>query len=83
MPELRVYADTSVFGGTCDEEFDGPSLRFFARVRTGRCVLLVSRITLAELEGAPDAVKECLRDLPKDRIEDVPPSSEAEELSAA
>lgn len=33
---IRVYADTSVYGGVFDEEFSVPSRRFFDRVRQGR-----------------------------------------------
>ncbi len=29
MHQIRVYADTSVFGGTQDEEFKENSLNFF------------------------------------------------------
>jgi hypothetical protein len=32
---IRVYVDTSVFGGTQDEEFFVESSRFFDRVRLG------------------------------------------------
>ncbi|MDP6546201.1 MAG: hypothetical protein QGH60_19655 [Phycisphaerae bacterium] len=33
MHKVRVYVDTSVIGGTQDEEFAGPSKRFFDQVR--------------------------------------------------
>lgn len=49
MAEFRVYVDTSVFGGTGDEEFKGPSKRFFDRFRRGDSILLISRQTLADL----------------------------------
>ena len=32
---LRVYADTSVFGGCFDDEFRTESVRFFEEVRSG------------------------------------------------
>jgi hypothetical protein len=59
-PPIRVYADTSVYGGVADEEFSVPSARFFARVRDGRFRLAVSGVVLAELEAAPRAVHEVL-----------------------
>ena len=32
MPPIRVYADTSVFGGVFDEEFQVASRTFFEQV---------------------------------------------------
>ena len=42
MRRTRVYVDTSVFGGVCDEEFAQPSRRFFERVSRGEFVVVVS-----------------------------------------
>jgi hypothetical protein len=44
MRALRVYADTSVFGGYFDAEFAAESERFFDLVRVGRVKLLVSEV---------------------------------------
>ncbi len=55
---LRVYADTSVFGGCFDKEFDEESLIFFEQVALGKFVLLVSDLTLRELEHAPREVRQ-------------------------
>jgi len=54
---LRVYADTSVFGGCFDDEFKTESVRFFEEVRQGRFVVVVSNVTLDELELAPHPVR--------------------------
>jgi len=35
MKAIRVYADTSVFGGIYDEEFKEPSRTFFEQVKSG------------------------------------------------
>ena len=40
-PPLRVYADTSVFGGVFDEEFEDASRAFFDQIRAR-----VAKITL-------------------------------------
>ena len=40
MKPLRVYADTSVFGGCFDAEFAAESERFFDLVRAGRVKIL-------------------------------------------
>jgi hypothetical protein len=47
MRRIRVYVDTSVFGGALDGEFRGPSERFFERVGLGEFVVLVSRRSYA------------------------------------
>ena len=45
MHRIRVYVDTSVFGGTQDEEYRTPSLRFFQAVARGDYLVLVSELT--------------------------------------
>jgi len=55
-PDIRTYADTSVFGGVFDEEFRLPSRRFFQQVKTGNFALVTSVIVQNELEEAPDNV---------------------------
>ena len=54
---LRVYVDTSVFGGVHDDEFRAPSERFFAAVRSGAFVVLVSEVLILEISNAPAAVQ--------------------------
>jgi predicted nucleic acid-binding protein len=55
---MRVYADTSVFGGVFDSEFATPSNRFFAEVDKGLFSLVTSAIVAAEIEPAPQDVRE-------------------------
>ena len=55
--QLRVYADTSVFGGVLDPEFSAPSKKFFDEVAAGRSVLVISPVVEEELEQAPDTIK--------------------------
>lgn len=55
---IRVYADTSVFGGVFDEEFQQASRVFFDQVRGGRFLLLTSGTVEEEIEGAPVTVRE-------------------------
>ncbi|MGH2609719.1 MAG: PIN domain-containing protein [Tepidiformaceae bacterium] len=54
---LRVYVDTSVFGGVHDDEFRAPSERFFAAVRGGAFTLLVSEALVVEISSAPESVR--------------------------
>lgn len=54
---VRIYADTSVFGGARHREFGELSESFFARVREGAIKLVVSPVVLEELNDAPEAVR--------------------------
>ena len=54
---LRVYADTSVFGGVFDEEFARPSRAFFEQARGGRFALVTSVVVQAEVALAPEPVR--------------------------
>lgn len=42
MKVLRLYADTSVFGGCFDEEFAEDSRKLFEEIREGRFILVGS-----------------------------------------
>jgi hypothetical protein len=55
---LRVYVDTSVFGGVHDVEFRVSSERFFSAVRAGAFVVLVSDALVVEISNAPAVVQE-------------------------
>jgi predicted nucleic acid-binding protein len=81
--KIRVYADTSVFGGTHDEEFIEPSQSFFERVYKGDFIVILSNVTLRELAKSPDAVKDVWQSLPAEFVEIVPVDSEVEELAEA
>jgi predicted nucleic acid-binding protein len=83
MRKIRVYVDTSVFGGALDEEFAEASLRFFHRVERGEFVVLLSTHTLDELAPAPEQVLEVLQNLPKHCVETISAGDEAETLANA
>ncbi len=72
MKPLRVYTDTSVFGGCFDAEVAAESERFFDLVRGGRIRILVSEVVVRELAKAPSRVLELLRSLPADSVVQVP-----------
>ena len=82
MHRIRVYVDTSVFGGTQDEEFALPSRRFFSRLREARFRVLLSAATLRELAAAPPAVQNVWRSLPPELVEEVAIDTEAAELAS-
>jgi len=57
MKTIRVYADTSVFGGVYDDEFQQPSRIFFEQVKSGQFVLVTSAVVQDEMATAPPAVR--------------------------
>ncbi len=61
---LRVYCDTSVFGGCFDEEYKVASEALLNRFRAGEFRLVVSQVTLGELAMAPVEVQGALRSIP-------------------
>jgi len=60
---VRVYADTSVFGGVFDPEFQNASEAFFDRVRDGDFEVNVSALVLEELASAPQPVGKLFAEL--------------------
>jgi hypothetical protein len=67
--KIRVYVDTSVFGGTQDEEFFVESNNFFEHVRFGEYTVLLSDETLRELANSPVVVQDVWQNLPLDSVE--------------
>ena len=63
---MKIYADTSVFGGVFDKEFTTPSKQFFNEVKSGRFSLVVSAIVKAEIASAPDKVQVFFQESIKD-----------------
>ncbi|OQW92270.1 MAG: hypothetical protein BWK79_15045, partial [Beggiatoa sp. IS2] len=55
---IRVYADTSVFGGVFDEIFKTASRTFFQQVQEGRFQLVISSLVQKEIELAPIPVRD-------------------------
>ena len=80
---LRVYADTSVFGGCLDDEFADDRRVFFDEVKSGRFTLVVSSVTLRGLLDAPEDVRRILASLPADNVENFPDCPEIVELRDA
>ena len=81
--KLRIYADTSVFGGCFDPEFEMESRQFFDEVRAGRFILVISDVTLAELQPAPEQVRGVLDGLLPELVEVVDHPEEADLLRDA
>lgn len=83
MKRLRVYADTSVFGGCFDNEFADESKSFFADIKTGKFVLVVSATILGELGRAPEHIQKVLTELPSQSVEVIEFSNEIGQLRDA
>ena len=62
---MKVYSDTSAIGGCFDEEFEEWSNALVEEFRTGKKRLVLSDLTLQELESAPQEVKDKLGEIPK------------------
>ncbi|MCX6372549.1 MAG: PIN domain protein [Actinobacteria bacterium] len=63
MKQLRVYVDTSVFGGCFDDEFAEWSNALMDDFRADRCDLVVSDVTAAEVAAAPEPVRDLFSEL--------------------
>lgn len=61
---MKLYFDTSVFGGYFDEEFEFWTRPLFAEVLDGRHQIVVSGILIAELERAPSNVRNYFNEFP-------------------
>jgi predicted nucleic acid-binding protein len=59
---IKIYADTSVYGGVFDEEFAEVSQAFFDLVRNGEYTLCVSEVVHQELSVAPEKVNELFQE---------------------
>ena len=77
----RIYTDTSVIGGCEDEEFRVHSRRLMDAFVRGDLRLVLSELTLRELEPAPAAVREVLATVPVSSIEVVRLTPAADELA--
>lgn len=61
--KIKVYADTSVFGGVFDEKFAEASSLFFKQVKQERFRLIISDVVRREMEGAPRQVRDLLEEM--------------------
>ena len=81
MLKFKIYIDTSVIGGCFDDEFAEYSNLLIDEFIMGKKIAVISNITLKELKQAPEKVRQKLDEIPKENIEYVALSEEAEELA--
>ena len=63
MKPLRIYIDTSVFGGYFDNEFEKETKLLFEKIVKGEFRAVISDLTQNELLSAPKKVRDLLKDL--------------------
>ena len=83
MKKIRIYVDTSVIGGCCDLEFQEWSYGLFLDFQAETFTLILSEIVDAEIQDAPDEVKEVYIEFRKLASEIIKITSEVIELADA
>ena len=61
---LKLYLDTSVFGGYHDIEFEEDTRILFEKINLGQFQVIYSDVTEMELSRAPKKVRDLLENLP-------------------
>jgi len=79
--KLRLYVDTSVIGGIFDSEFEEWSRRLIREFEEGDKIIVLSDLTLREIEDAPENVKSVVEEIPDIHKEMVVLNTEAKSLA--
>ncbi len=79
--KIKIYIDTSVVGGYYDEEFESETRLFFEEVKQGRFQIIYSSVTDDELLGAPQRVRDLIKELPVKYVTRVELTEEAVALA--
>jgi len=77
----RTYVDTSVLGGVNDPEFQEWSNRLIDEFKAGTRIIVLSDLTLRELENAPDVIRSITGGIPAGSREIVTLTDEAKALA--
>ncbi|HZV68661.1 MAG TPA: hypothetical protein VFG10_03925 [Saprospiraceae bacterium] len=78
---MKIYVDTSVFGGCFDPEFEVWSNRLIDHFISGKYNAVISEVSQFELNLAPPQVKKILKTIPEQHLEIVKLTDEARQLS--
>jgi len=81
VKRIRLYMDTSVFGGYFDVEFKEFTRPLFERINNGEFSILYSTVTQDELENAPEKVRDLVRGLKESQTEFLEETPEAIDLT--
>ncbi len=78
---MKIYTDTSVIGGCFDEEFKEWSNALFEEFVVGTNQLLLSDLTLQELELARQEIREKVKQVPDKHLVEISINDEAIKLA--
>ena len=78
---MKFYVDTSVWGGFDDKEFSEWTIPFFEQAKQGKFIIVLSDVTIGELEKAPKIIKELPTTIPAGFLELVTITEEQLELA--
>ena len=68
---MKFYVDTSAWGGYYDKEFSEWTIPFIEQARQGKFTIVLSDVTLDELQDAPEKVRNLPTTIPPKFIETV------------
>ena len=77
----RIYLDTSVFGGYFEPEFELWTKILIDNIIKGEIKMLFSQLTELELNGAPQHVKDLVKQIPNKHIEFLAITDETNKLA--
>ncbi len=66
---MKFYVDTSVWGGFEDQEFSEWTIPFFEQAKQGRFIIVLSDVTLGELQKAPEIIRNLPMTIPSNFLE--------------
>lgn len=78
---MRLYLDTSVYGGYFDPEFEKWTRPLFQRIMAGEHMLLRSPLVDIELQGAPIHVRNLMTEIPPSSVEHIETGKEVDDLA--
>lgn len=78
---MRIYVDTSVFGGCFDREFETWSKKIIEYFKIGKYKAVISEVSEFELKFAPKHVRQILTDISHKNLEIVKLTDEAKQLA--
>ena len=79
--KLKIYLDTSVYGGFFEAEFEEYTKPLFDRIINGEFTVILSTLVKEELVKAPQSVKDLISRINNDCIELVETTSETTALA--
>ncbi len=78
---MKFYVDTSVWGGYDDKEFSEWTIPFFEQAKQGKFIIVLSDVTIGELQKAPAIIRELPTTISPDFIELITITDEQLELA--